>query len=58
MMLSDKAEEVLDNDELQLAHYYLDMHSQFLKLNNTIKRRASEHQLATLVLTDFTSEDV
>lgn len=57
-LLSDKAEDLIDNDEVRLGHYYLDMHSQFLELNNIIKRRASERQLATLVLTEFTSEDV
>ena len=57
-LLCDKAEEVLDNDEVRLAHYYLDMHSQFLGLNTIIKNRASERQLATLALTEFTESDI
>lgn len=58
-LLVDKAEDAVDNkDDVMLCHYYLDLHSQFLGLNTIIKNRASERQLATLALTEFTESDI
>ncbi len=58
-LLTERAEDAIDNEEDTMAcNYYLDLHSQFLQLHNIIKTRASERQLATLVLTEFTDEDI
>lgn len=57
-LLVDKADELVNNEQVHECHYYLDMHSQLLTLNKVISQRASERQLATLVLAEFTEGDI
>lgn len=57
-LLADAADTAYDADDVVIGNYYTKLHEQFDTLNSVIARRASERQLATLVLAEFTNDDI
>jgi len=57
-LLADAADTAYDADDIQICNNYERIHKQFDALNEVIAKRASERQLATLVLAEFTNDDI
>lgn len=56
-LLADASDDHYCADDTIMGNHYLKLYEQFDALNEVVARRASERQLATLVLAEFTDDD-